>query len=151
MLKRIEKISRHCQELNIKPSTSSGNQLPMVAHWLSFIKISQKCYASASWKFRRPGREPRWQGRFAEQSDLEKFIISIWWLIHEVEIRAVDPDPHAFSLLDPDPAGKIGKCKEIGNNCNFFKLLKCWPVFNSFLLIWTKLYSFFSSTELFIR
>ena len=37
--------------------------------------------------------------------------------------KAVDPDPHSLSLLDPDQGGKISqiikKCEEIGNNCKF--------------------------------
>ena len=42
----------------------------------------------------------------------------------------MDPDPHSFSLLDPDPdpgekyfQKKQKKCKEIGNNCKFVKIL----------------------------
>ena len=39
-------------------------------------------------------------------------------------LRAVDPDSHSFTLLDPDPGGenlrkKTEQCKEIGRNCNF--------------------------------
>ena len=37
--------------------------------------------------------------------------------------RAVDPNPHSFYLLDPDPGGKILKTetgKEIAKNCSLF-------------------------------
>ena len=39
----------------------------------------------------------------------------------------MDPDPHSFSLLDPDSGGKNNhnkKLKEIGNTCNFMKIVK---------------------------
>ena len=45
-------------------------------------------------------------------------------------IRAMDPDPHSFSLLNPDTGGnkmrkKLKKCKEIRSNCqNIFKKIK---------------------------
>ena len=45
--------------------------------------------------------------------------------------KAVDPDPQAFSLLDPDPGGKnfrikTEKSKDIGtgNNCKFIQFFK---------------------------
>ena len=41
----------------------------------------------------------------------------------------MDPDPHSFSFLDPDPGRKIfqiitEKCKEIGNSCKFIQFLR---------------------------
>ena len=38
--------------------------------------------------------------------------------------RAVDPDPHLFSLLDPDPGNKQKKGKKTGRNCISFLLSK---------------------------
>ena len=58
-----------------------------------------------------------------------KFVINIYCAKWLPTLRAVDPDPHSFSFLDPDPGRKIfqiitEKCKEIGNSCKFIQFLK---------------------------
>ena len=54
-----------------------------------------------------------------------------WVRIHNTAIRAVDLDPHSFSLLDPNPnlGGKIFQMKNNKmqgncNNCKFIQFLK---------------------------
>ena len=55
-------------------------------------------------------------------------IFSVFDWIHS---RAMDPDPHSFYLLDPDPDPgknifqiKTEKGKEIASNCNCIQFLK---------------------------
>ena len=76
-----------------------------------------------------------------------EYTIANW---HAVLTRAVDPDPHSFSLLDPDPGGKnlkitTGKLKN-ARNCNLIFLKEILPSSMVFYLI---LFLFLYTTEQF--
>ena len=80
---------------------------------ISHLILPPKCYLSfKSYHFVVPGNidtveSQKFEQEFQERTPINRICNSQLYFTEKLATRALDPDPHSFSLLDPDPGGKI--------------------------------------------